>query len=178
MANEYNLFKGIASSLGLSALMKLLTRVCQSNLQWFHYIPQQKRLLRQNGKFPKDVRLGRSRKDPHSPTEEISAKCIRTSEGSRGVNFQFPPWGRYGCFLECPISAEAKVAKLVWLVNEYFLVIYSSQFGHIFSSFFRFSQKCWFKLLKQNKKPKKWITATCLWRKNARTTDVAITMWL
>ena len=40
------------------------------------------------------------------PTEEISAvrrgrgdkivsdnsKCIRTSEGGRGVNFQFPPW--------------------------------------------------------------------------------------
>ena len=48
------------------------------------------------------------------PTEEISAvqrgrgdnivsdnsKCIRTSEGGRGVNFQFPPWGWYGCFLE------------------------------------------------------------------------------
>jgi hypothetical protein len=48
------------------------------------------------------------------PTEEISAvqrgrgdkivsdnsKCIRTSEGGRGVNFQFPLWGRYGCFLE------------------------------------------------------------------------------
>jgi hypothetical protein len=50
------------------------------------------------------------------PTEEISAvrkgrgekivcdnsKCIRTSEGGRGVNFQFPPWGWYGCFLEWP----------------------------------------------------------------------------
>jgi hypothetical protein len=48
------------------------------------------------------------------PTEEISAvrrgrggkivsdnsKCIRTSEGGRGVNFLFPPWGWYGCFLE------------------------------------------------------------------------------
>jgi hypothetical protein len=48
------------------------------------------------------------------PTEEISAirrgrgdkivsdnsKCITTSEGGRGVNFQFPPWGWYGCFLE------------------------------------------------------------------------------
>jgi hypothetical protein len=48
------------------------------------------------------------------PTEEISAvrrgrgdkivsdnsKCTRTSEGGRGVNFQFPPWGWYGCFLE------------------------------------------------------------------------------
>ena len=48
------------------------------------------------------------------PTEEISAvrrgrgekivsdnsKCIRTSEGGREVNFLFPPWGRYGCFLE------------------------------------------------------------------------------
>jgi hypothetical protein len=47
-------------------------------------------------------------------TEEISAvqrvrgekivsdnsKCIRTPEGGRGVNFQFPPWGWYGCFLE------------------------------------------------------------------------------
>ena len=50
------------------------------------------------------------------PTEEISAiqrgrgekivsdnsKCIRTSEGGRGVNFLFPPWGWYGCFLELP----------------------------------------------------------------------------
>jgi hypothetical protein len=48
------------------------------------------------------------------PTEEISAvqrgrgekivsdnsKCIRTAEGGRGVNFLFPPWGWYGCFLE------------------------------------------------------------------------------
>jgi hypothetical protein len=48
------------------------------------------------------------------PTEEISAvrrgrgeeiisdnsKCIRTHEGDRGVNFQFPPWGWYGCFVE------------------------------------------------------------------------------
>jgi hypothetical protein len=48
------------------------------------------------------------------PTEEISAvrrgrgekivsdnsKCIRTSEGGRGVNFQFPPWGWCGCFME------------------------------------------------------------------------------
>jgi hypothetical protein len=25
---------------------------------------------------------------------------IRTSEGGRGVNFLFPPWGWYGCFLE------------------------------------------------------------------------------
>ena len=51
---------------------------------------------------------------PAPPTEEISAvqrgreekivsdnsKCIRTSEGGRGVNFIFPPWGWYGCFLE------------------------------------------------------------------------------
>jgi hypothetical protein len=141
MANEYNLFKGIASSyLGLSALMKLLTRVCQSNVQWFHYILQQKCLLRQNGKFSERCKIGsfqkRSTPPPSTPTEEISAKCIRTSEGGRGVNFQFPPWGRYGCFLECPISAKAKVTKLVWLVNEYFLVLYSSQFGHIFCSFF------------------------------------------
>jgi hypothetical protein len=48
------------------------------------------------------------------PTEDISAvrrgrggkivsdnsKCIRTSEGGRGVNFLFPPWEWYGCFLE------------------------------------------------------------------------------
>ncbi len=58
--------------------------------------------------------MGRSRKDPYSPTEEISAvqrgrgekivsdnsKCIRTSEVGRGVNFLFPPWGWYECFLE------------------------------------------------------------------------------
>jgi hypothetical protein len=51
----------------------------------------------------------------HTPhTEEISAvwrgrgekivsdnsKCIRTSKGVGGINFQFPPWGWYGCFLE------------------------------------------------------------------------------
>ena len=29
-----------------------------------------------------------------------NSKCIRTSEGGRGVNFLFPPWGWYGCFLE------------------------------------------------------------------------------
>jgi hypothetical protein len=55
-------------------------------------------------------KMGRSRKDPYSPpTEEISAirrgrgekivsdnnKCIRTSEGGRGVNFLFPLWGWY-----------------------------------------------------------------------------------
>jgi hypothetical protein len=48
------------------------------------------------------------------PMEEISAvrrgrgdkivsdnsKCIRASEGGRGVNFQFPPWGWYIRFLE------------------------------------------------------------------------------
>jgi hypothetical protein len=48
------------------------------------------------------------------PPEEISAvqrgrgekivsdnsKCIRTSEGGRGINFKFPLWWRYGCFLE------------------------------------------------------------------------------
>jgi hypothetical protein len=31
-----------------------------------------------------------------------NSKCIRASEGGRGVNFQFPPRGRYGCFLELP----------------------------------------------------------------------------
>ena len=44
------------------------------------------------------------------PTEEISAvrvgrgdkNVFRTSEGGRAVNFQFPPWGWYGCFLEWP----------------------------------------------------------------------------
>jgi hypothetical protein len=29
-----------------------------------------------------------------------NSKCIRTSEGGRGVNFLFPPWGWYGYFLE------------------------------------------------------------------------------
>jgi hypothetical protein len=29
-----------------------------------------------------------------------NSKCIRTSEGGRGVNFVFPLWGWYGCFLE------------------------------------------------------------------------------
>jgi hypothetical protein len=27
-------------------------------------------------------------------------KCIRISEEGRRVNFQYPPWGWYGCFLE------------------------------------------------------------------------------
>jgi hypothetical protein len=27
-----------------------------------------------------------------------NSKCIRTSEGGRGVNFLFPLWGWYGCF--------------------------------------------------------------------------------
>jgi hypothetical protein len=30
----------------------------------------------------------------------IIVNVFRTSEGGRGVNFQFPPWGWYGCFLE------------------------------------------------------------------------------
>jgi hypothetical protein len=30
----------------------------------------------------------------------IVSVLARTSEGGRGVNIQFPPWGRYGCFLE------------------------------------------------------------------------------
>ena len=60
------------------------------------------------------VGLGCSRKDPTTPTEEIStvqrgrgeiivsdnSKCITTSDGGRGVNFQFPVWGWHGCFLE------------------------------------------------------------------------------
>ncbi len=50
--------------------------------------------------------MGHSRKDPHSPHEEISAvqkgrveqfvsdnsKCIRTPKRGRWVNFIFPPW--------------------------------------------------------------------------------------
>jgi hypothetical protein len=73
--------------------------------------------------------LGRSRKDPYSPTEEISAvlrgrgekivsdnsKCIRTSEWGRGVNFLFPLWGWYGCFLEWPITL--KYVHLLLLLN-------------------------------------------------------------
>ncbi len=31
-----------------------------------------------------------------------NSKRIRTSEGGRGVNFLFPLWGWYGCFLEGP----------------------------------------------------------------------------
>ena len=59
-------------------------------------------------------KMGRARKDPYSPhggnfcrpegrEEKIvsdNSKCIRTSEGGRAVNFLFPPWGWYGCFLE------------------------------------------------------------------------------
>ena len=29
----------------------------------------------------------------------IVSVLARTSEGGRRVNFQFAPWGRYGCFL-------------------------------------------------------------------------------
>ena len=29
-----------------------------------------------------------------------NSKCIRTSKGGRGVNFQFPQWGWHGFFLE------------------------------------------------------------------------------
>ena len=54
--------------------------------------------------------MGCSRKDPHFPHRgnfcrpegEGRKKCIRTSKGGRGINIQFPPWGRYGCFLEWP----------------------------------------------------------------------------
>jgi hypothetical protein len=31
-----------------------------------------------------------------------NCKCTRTSEGGSGVNFQFPLWGSYGCFVEWP----------------------------------------------------------------------------
>jgi hypothetical protein len=64
------------------------------------------------------------------PTEEISAirrgrgekivsdnsKCIRTSEGGRGVNFLFPLWGWYGCFWNDPMCL------LSCLTPEFFLV--------------------------------------------------------
>jgi hypothetical protein len=53
------------------------------------------------------------------PTEEISAvrrgrgdkivsdnsKCISTSEGGRGVNFQFPPWGGMDVFWNDPMQS-------------------------------------------------------------------------
>jgi hypothetical protein len=57
-----------------------------------------------------------SRKDPHSPTEEIStgaredecvsdnSKCIRTSEGGSGVNVQFPLWGGMDVFWNDPMK--------------------------------------------------------------------------
>jgi hypothetical protein len=35
------------------------------------------------------IRRGRGEKI----VSDINSKCIRTSEGGRGVNFQFPPWG-------------------------------------------------------------------------------------
>ena len=58
--------------------------------------------------------MGHSEKIHTSPTGEISAiqrgrgepfvcdnsKCIRTSEGGRGVNFLFPLWVRNEYFLE------------------------------------------------------------------------------
>ena len=44
---------------------------------------------------PSLVRRGRGEK-----IVSDNSKCIRTSEGGRGVNFLFPPWGWYGCFLE------------------------------------------------------------------------------
>ena len=53
------------------------------------------------------ISLDRSKKIPTPPTEEISAKfvsdyskCIKTSKVGRTVNFQFPSWGRYACFLD------------------------------------------------------------------------------
>jgi hypothetical protein len=61
------------------------------------------------------------------PTEEISAVrrgrgekivsdnsiCIRTSEGGRGVNFQFSLWGWYGCFVEWPNLGQAVRTQLL-----------------------------------------------------------------
>jgi hypothetical protein len=61
--------------------------------------------------------MGHSRKDPHSPHrgnfcrpegrgEKIvsdNSKCIRTSKGGRGVNFQFPLWGGMDVFWNDPI---------------------------------------------------------------------------
>jgi hypothetical protein len=40
---------------------------------------------------------------------QAQAKChLEPCEGGRWVNFQFPPWGRYGCFLEWPITVTPK----------------------------------------------------------------------
>jgi hypothetical protein len=71
--------------------------------------------IKKRSKDAAHLLMGRSRKDPHSPHrrnfcrsgrgDQIvsdNSKCVRTSEGDRGVNFQFPQWGWYGCFLEWP----------------------------------------------------------------------------
>jgi hypothetical protein len=66
------------------------------------------------------------------PTWEISAvrrgrgekivsdnnKCIRTSKGGRGVNFQFPPWGWCRCFLEWPIV----LGRTLHIINSLILI--------------------------------------------------------
>jgi hypothetical protein len=40
--------------------------------------------------------------DPRENPEKtpVIVNVLGTSEGGRGVNFQFPPWGWYGCFVE------------------------------------------------------------------------------
>jgi hypothetical protein len=57
--------------------------------------------------------LGRSRKDPQifavrrgrgDKIVSDNSKCIRTSEGGRGVNFQFPPWGGMDVFWNDPLQ--------------------------------------------------------------------------
>ena len=72
--------------------------------------------------------MGRSRKDPYSPAEEISAvwrgrgekivfdnsKCIRTSEGGRGVNFLFP-WQKIT--LKC-CGLSSMIRTLVYAIKQ------------------------------------------------------------
>jgi hypothetical protein len=52
-------------------------------------LPPQRKFLPSGGKEEKKLFL-----------ITVSVLGFRTSERGRGVNFQFPPWGRYGCFLE------------------------------------------------------------------------------
>ena len=93
-----------------------MTVVIMYTLLWVESIDKfSDHLLKALNPNPNDL-MGHFRKHSHSPPpppeavqwgrrEQFvsdTAKCIRTFEGGRGggVNFQFPPWGRYGCFLE------------------------------------------------------------------------------
>jgi hypothetical protein len=73
--------------------------------------------------------MGRSRKDPYSPHE--GNFCRPEGEGDvlghpkgvyRGVNFLFPLWGWYGCFLEWPNMAENINLDMFTYLTECFLV--------------------------------------------------------